>query len=103
VILALADTVTAVSLVGGAACSVVPQAWFAVRFFRGGGRRGAEAAWGAYAAQGGKFLLSTLGFALVFALLRPVVPLAVFGGFAAMLLVQIAGGVWLLRRGQMSR
>ncbi len=103
VIQALADTVTAVSFVGGAACSVVPQAWFALKLFGAGGRRGAEAAWDAYAAEGGKFLLSTLGFALVFALMRPVEPLAVFGGFAAMLLVQVAGGFWLLRRGQMSR
>ncbi|MHA7816474.1 MAG: ATP synthase subunit I [Pseudohaliea sp.] len=100
VTLALADTATTVSLVAGACCSALPQAWFAVKMFGRGGRRGAEAAGVGYSAAAGKFLLSAVGFALVFALLRPVVPLAVFGGFAAMLLVQVAGGVTLLRRGQ---
>jgi ATP synthase protein I len=103
VTLALTDTTTTVSLAAGAACSALPQAWFALQLFGRGGRRGAEAARAGYAAEAGKFLLSAVGFALVFALLRPVVPLAVFGGFAAMLLVQVAGGIWLLRRGQASR
>ena len=103
VTLGLADIATTVSLAAGAACSALPQAWFALQLFGRGERRGAEVAWAGYAAEAGKFLLSAAGFALVFALLRPLVPMAVFGGFAAMLLVQAAGGIWLLRRGQAGR
>ena len=98
--LLVADAAVAVSLAAGSACHALPQAWFAFQVFERGERRGAELALVAYAAEAGKFLLSALGFALVFALMRPVVPMAVFGGFVAMLLVQAAGGVWLLRRGQ---
>jgi ATP synthase protein I len=87
------------SLLAGGACNIVPQAWFAFRVF-GNRRRGTAAARAAYGAEAAKFMLSALGFALVFALLRPVAAPAVFGGFAAMLFVQVAGSVWLLRRGQ---
>jgi ATP synthase protein I len=46
-----------------------------------------------------KFILNAVGFALAFALLDPVDAPALFAGFIAMLLVNLAGGVWLLRRG----
>ncbi len=98
--LLVADAAVTVSLAVGGACHALPQAWFAFQVFERGERRGAGPALVAYAAEAGKFLLSAASFALVFALLRPVVPLAVFGGFVAMLLVQAAGGIWLLRRGQ---
>jgi ATP synthase protein I len=99
----LVDADAAGSLVAGGLCNALPQVWFALVLYGSRRRSPRTAAGVAYAAEAGKFALSAAGFALVFALLRPVVAPAVFGGFAAMLFVQIAGGIWLLRRGQGSR
>jgi len=93
----LAGLTAAVSLLAGGACAALPQGWFAVQLFL----RPADAQQAArrgYVAVASKFLLSAAGFALVFALLRPVVPVAVFAGFITMLLVHLGGAVWLLRR-----
>ena len=51
-----------------------------------------------YAGEVGKFLLSVAGFAVVFALVRPIDGLAVFAGYLAMLAIQITGS-WLLLAG----
>ena len=94
------DRSSAISFAAGALISILPQAWFAFLVFGVGRRRPIQrAAHGAYAAHAGKFLLSAVGFALVFALMKPVNALAVFAGFGWMWALQSAGSAWLLRRG----
>ncbi|WP_162883983.1 ATP synthase subunit I [Chromatocurvus halotolerans] len=96
----LFDRTSAVSFAAGAAVSILPQAWFAVLVFGFRQRRSLlRAARGAYAAHAGKFLLSAAGFALVFALLRPVSAPAVFAGFGIMWTLQTVGSARLLRAG----
>ena len=93
--LALDETV-ALSVLCGGAVAVAPQAWFAARLFRSRGARSApEVARLALGGEVGKFLLSAAGFAAVFALLRPIAPVAVFSGYIAMLAIQMTGS-WLL-------
>ena len=92
------NSVSAYSLLCGALVSVLPQAWFAsIAFRRRGARRAQAAARMAYAGEVGKFLLSVTGFALVFALVRPLDAPAVFAGFLCMLGIQIYGSWRLLR------
>jgi ATP synthase protein I len=50
-----------------------------------------------YAGELGKFLLSVAGFAMVFAMVRPIDAPAVFAGFLCMLGIQIFGSWRLLR------
>jgi ATP synthase protein I len=90
------DSVMAYSIAAGGLLALLPQAWFAWRLF---GRRGAQsAARSGYAAETGKFMLSAVGFAAVFALLRPIHGPGVFLGYIAMLLIQIVGSVLLLKQ-----
>ena len=94
------DRVVAYSMLSGGLIAIVPQAWFATVAFRFSGARSARAiARSGYAGEVGKFLLSIAGFAVVFATLRPVSGAAVFAGYIAMLVIQITGSWWLLRRG----
>jgi ATP synthase protein I len=79
----------------------VPQAYFAVLVFRWRGARSSRAiARSSYAGELGKYVLSVAGFALVFAVLRPIDGPAVFGGYLAMLMTQIIGSWLLLTRDQ---
>jgi len=95
-----AGQASAVSFAAGAAVSILPQAWFAVMVFGVRQRKPLQrAARGAYAAQAGKFALSAVGFALVFALLRPIDAPMVFAGFGLMWILQVVGSVRLLRAG----
>ncbi|MEZ5570609.1 MAG: ATP synthase subunit I [Halioglobus sp.] len=95
------DKVIACSMLSGGLIAIVPQAYFAALAFRWRGARSAQAtARSGYAGEVGKFLLSAAGFALVFALVRPINGPAVFGGYLAMLLIQITGSWWLLRQNQ---
>lgn len=95
------DTVFAYSVLSGGLIAIVPQAYFAMLAFRWRGARSARAmARSSYAGELGKFLLSVAGFALVFAVLRPINGPAVFGGYLAMLLTQIIGSWLLLTRNQ---
>ena len=99
-ILAVNDQVVAYSFGSGGLVAVVPQAWFASRAFRRRGVTAARAiARSSYAGEIGKFFLSVAGFAVVFAMVRPISGLAVFAGYLAMLAVQIIGS-WLLLRQQ---
>jgi len=102
-VLVAIDRVFAYSVLAGGLVAILPQAYFAVFAFRW---RGARAARGIVrsgnAGAAGKYLLSAVGFALVFALLRPVDGAAVFGGYLAMLAVQITGS-WMLLRQQTAR
>lgn len=92
------DGVCAYSALCGGLVAIVPQAYFAALAFRNRGGRAAQAmARSGYAGEVGKFLLSAAGFAVVFAAVRPIDGPAVFGGYLAMLAVQIVGS-WLLLR-----
>jgi len=99
VIVALGDKTSALSFLCGGLVAVLPQAYFAIRAFRWRGAQSARrAAHAGYSAEVGKFGLSAAGFALVFALIRPIDGPAVFAGFVVMLVIQIAGSWLLLRR-----
>lgn len=96
------DTVFAYSVFSGGLVAIVPQAYFAVLAFRWRGARSARAiARSSYAGVSGKFLLSIAGFALVFAVVRPIDGPAVFMGYLAMLVTQITGSWLLLTRDQL--
>lgn len=96
------DKVSAYSMLSGGLIAILPQAYFAARAFRWRGARSAQAiARSSYAGEVGKFLLSVAGFALVFAAVRPIDGLAVFGGYLAMLVIQIIGSWLLLIRDQL--
>jgi ATP synthase protein I len=90
----------AVSFACGAACSGVPQLFFALRLDRAARQSAAQAARLGLAAGAGKFVLGAVGFALVFALVRPIEPLLVFAGFALMWAAQIWEAARLLRQPQ---
>jgi len=90
------DRILAYSVLSGGLIAIVPQAYFAVLAFRWRGARSAQAiARSSYVGELGKFLLSVAGFALVFAVVRPLNSPAVFIGYLAMLFIQITGN-WLL-------
>lgn len=97
------DKVAAYSVLGGGLVAVVPQAYFAVLAFRW---RGARFARGIVRSgsigEAGKFLLTAIGFALIFATLRPINAPAVFVSYLAMLAIQVTGS-WLLLRQQTAR
>lgn len=95
------DRVVAYSALGGGLIAIVPQAYFAALAFRWRGARSAGAiARSSYAGEVGKFVLSIAGFALVFAIVRPIHAPAVFAGYLAMLVTQITGSWLLLTRDQ---
>lgn len=87
----------AVSVLSGAACSIVPQAFFALRMERAARARASTAARLGMAAEAGKFLLSAAAFALVFALVKPASPGLVFAGYALMWVVQVVESARMLR------
>jgi ATP synthase protein I len=91
---------SAVSLLCGMACAVIPQLFFALRMERAAKQGAARAARLGLAAEAGKFLLSAVAFALVFAAVRPPAPGLVFVGYGLMWVVQIIEGARLLRRPQ---
>lgn len=98
--IALAGTERSLSLLCGALCAVLPQAWFALRMQRAARQRARRAATVSMAAAMGKLLLSAAAFAFVFAVVRPAQPLLVFAGFGGMWLVQVNDGLRLLRQPQ---
>jgi len=84
-------------LAAGAACALLPQAYFAYGMLRASRQSAQQAARAGLAAEGGKFLLSAVSFALVFAVLKPERPELVFVGFGCALAVQLIAGIRLLR------
>jgi ATP synthase protein I len=84
------------SLVSGALCALVPQAYFGLRMTVAARHSAQRAARLGLAAEGGKFLLSAAAFALVFAVLKPTRPGLVFLGFGVLWAVQVAEGIRLL-------
>ena len=92
------DPIAAWSALWGGLVAVVPQAWFAYKVFRRRGARAAqEIARASYVAEVGKFFMAVAGFALVFALVRPIEGWAVFAAYGVMLIVQVIGAWYLLR------
>ena len=97
-ILLVIDKVVAYSVMSGGLIAVIAQAYFAILAFRWRGASSASAiARSSYAGEAGKFILSITGFAVVFALVKPIDGLAVFSGYLVMLSLQIIGS-WLLLR-----
>lgn len=95
-VLAVVDRVWAYSVFGGGLIAIVPQAGYAAVAFSWRGARSARAMGRAsYTAAAFKFALNAIGFALLFALVRPIDGLAVFAGYLAMLVAHITGS-WLL-------
>ena len=87
----------AISLLCGAVCALVPQGFFALRMAAASRYSAARAARLALLAEGGKFLLGAVLFALVFAVIQPAHPGLVFLGFGALWLVQSIGAIRLLK------
>lgn len=95
------DKVAAYSVFSGGVIAILPQAYFATLVFRWlGGRSSKAIALSGYIGQVGKFFLSVAGFALVFAVVRPIDGPSVFVGYLSMLFIQIAGSWLLLTRDQ---
>lgn len=94
----LAGTDGVIAVTSGAACLVLPQAFFALRMQRAASASAQRAARLGLAAEGGKFLLSAASFALVFAVLKPERPGLVFLGFGVLLLVQFVDSARILAR-----
>ncbi len=75
----------------GGLISLLPGSWFMMRYFRLSGARAMEqVVRNAFVGEAVKLVQIVAGFALVFALVKPLSPLAVVGGF---LVVQVAGMV----------
>jgi ATP synthase protein I len=86
------------SLVLGGLIAVLAQAYFAWRVFRHTGAQAAQRiARESYVGEIGKFFLAVAGFALIFALYRPLAAWAVFAGYGTMIIIQVLGS-WLLLR-----
>jgi ATP synthase protein I len=86
--LLLVDKTIALSVFLGGLIFVIPYAFFVVRVFRFRGAGVAQnVAQGFYRGEAGKFVLTVMLFALVFALVRPLHALALFGGYIAMVLL----------------
>lgn len=84
-------TVGGYSAALGGLISLLPGSWFMVRYFRYSGARAMEqVVRNAYIGEIVKLVQMGTGFTLVFALVSPLNPLAVMGGF---LVVQVAGMV----------
>lgn len=88
--------ITALSVVIGGVLCVLPNTYFGLRAFQGGPRdRGARAAnrvlQNLYRGETGKFVLTLVGFAAVFAAVRPLDPVALFISYGLCVIVQ-----WLL-------
>jgi ATP synthase protein I len=94
---------SALSFSSGAACSILPQLFFALRMERAATQGAERAARLGLAAEAGKLALSAACFALVFAVLKPPRPELVFVGFAVMWLIQLVEAAMLLRQAQGGR
>lgn len=76
----------------GGLISLLPGTYFMIRYFRHSGARAMDlVVKSAYIAEGVKLVLMACGFALVFSQVKPLMPMAVAGGFVV---VQVAG-MWI--------
>ena len=79
------------ALCGGLIC-LLPQAYFTLYAWQHTGSRSSQmVARGFYRGEVGKFVLTIVGFAIVFSRFRDVNPLALFGGYLLILMMQ-----WIL-------
>lgn len=86
------------SLLGGLCCSL-PNAYFVWRAFRYRGARSAKLIVSSfYRGEAGKLVLTTAGFILVFTLVKPLEPLALFGSFIAVQAVNWFAPLLVTRR-----
>ncbi len=85
------------SFAAGAICAILPQAYFALRMAQASKFSAARAARLGLAAEGGKFLLSAVFFALIFAVWKPAYPGLVFLGFGVLWLAQLLITISVLR------
>jgi ATP synthase protein I len=98
-LLIIIDKVVAYSAGLGGLIAILPHTYFAISVFRHRGAKSASAiAKSSYRGEVGKYVLTCIGFALLFSFVKPVIGLAVFGGFCAMLVIQITGAWFLLGR-----
>ncbi|SEA17838.1 ATP synthase subunit I [Microbulbifer marinus] len=83
------NPVTALSVfIGGALCAL-PNAYFGLRAFRDSGARAAHRVVGNfYRAETGKFVMTLVGFAAVFAAVRPLNAAALFISYGLCVIVQ---------------
>jgi len=86
----LIDPLTGKSaLLGGLVC-LLPTCWFALRAFRYSGARSAtKIAASFYAGASGKMLLTIVLFGALFTQVKPINALAVFAGFAGVVVVNM--------------
>ena len=80
-------TISLSALLGGL-CYALPNAYFVWKAFKHQGARSARLIANAfYKGEAGKLLLTAAAFTLVFALVKPLDPVALFGGFMGILVV----------------
>lgn len=97
-VLLLSNSVTTPSVVAGFLIAIIPYSYFALRVFRYRGAKAAmQVAQSFYRAEAGKFVTSAIGFALAFALVRPIEPAALFAAYGLMIVIQLIGAWWLNR------
>ena len=81
--------VTALSVVLGGALCALPNAYFGLRAFRDSGARAAQRVLeNFYRGETGKFVLTLVGFAAVFVVVRPLDPAALFISYGLCVIVQ---------------
>lgn len=81
-LLPVSATAAVSALMGGICCSL-PNAFLVWKAFRYRGARAAkQIATAFYQGEAGKFILTIVAFVLVFTLVKPIEPLALFGAFA---------------------
>lgn len=79
------DDVAGYSILLGGGLYLVPQAWFCLRVFQHRGARAAsDVVQGFYSGEAAKFLLATAGFAMVFVFVEPLQPVALFGAYVGL-------------------
>ena len=78
-----ASQITLISIAIGAAIFITPNAYFSYYAFRYTGARAAkEVAQSFYRGEAGKFMLTTILFAVSFAVVRPIDVVAVFAAYS---------------------
>jgi ATP synthase protein I len=97
-VLLFSNSLTTPSVVAGFLIAIIPYSYFALRVFRYRGAKAAmQVAQSFYRAEAGKFVTSAIGFALAFALIRPIAPAALFAAYGLMIVIQLIGAWWLNR------
>jgi len=92
----LLDIVTAYSILLGGFVSIVPNSYFAWKAFRYRGARNTPLIVRSfYAGESGKLIMTGVMFAIVFAGIRPLNPLAVIVSFIATIFIGLVATAWV--------